>query len=53
MRRLAVELNIPFISTIQASEAAAQAIEESGSGELQVIPLQAFVTKKQPKKSKL
>src|SRR5439155_1602002 len=29
MRRLAVDLNIPFIATIQAAEAAVQAIEEA------------------------
>ncbi|HKW43541.1 MAG TPA: carbamoyl-phosphate synthase large subunit [Thermoplasmata archaeon] len=53
MRRLAVELNIPFIATIQAAEAAAQAIEESRSGELQVVPLQAFVSKSRSTRTKL
>ncbi len=42
MRRLAVDLNIPFISTIQAAEAAVQAIEEARSGTLEVIPIQAY-----------
>jgi carbamoyl-phosphate synthase large subunit len=42
MRRLAVDLNIPFIATIQAAEAAVQAIEEAGSGSLEVVPLQEY-----------
>jgi len=42
MRRLAVDLNIPFISTMQAAEAAAQAIEEVRSGDLAVVPLQEY-----------
>jgi len=42
MRRLAVDLNIPFIATIQAAEAAVQAIEEAGSGNLDVVPLQEY-----------
>jgi len=44
MRRLAVDLNIPFISTIQAAEAAAEAIEEFRSGELDVVPLGSFAS---------
>src|SRR5439155_757980 len=40
MRRLAVDLNIPFIATVQAAEAAVQAIEESTAGDLDVAPLQ-------------
>ncbi len=39
MRRLAVDLNIPFIATVQAAEAAVQAIEESFAGDLEVVPL--------------
>jgi carbamoyl-phosphate synthase large subunit len=42
MRRLAVDLNIPFIATVQAAEAAVQAIEESSAGDLDVVPLQAY-----------
>ncbi len=42
MRRLAVDLNIPFISTIQAAEAAVQAIDESTAGDLEVVPIQAY-----------
>jgi carbamoyl-phosphate synthase large subunit len=42
MRRLAVDLTIPFIATIQAAEAAVQAIEEAGSGNLDVVPLQEY-----------
>src|SRR6266550_3259997 len=42
MRRLAVDLNIPFIATIQAAEAAVQAIEEARAGDLQVVPLQEY-----------
>ncbi|HYT00300.1 MAG TPA: carbamoyl-phosphate synthase large subunit [Thermoplasmata archaeon] len=45
MRRLAVDLNIPFIATVQAAVAAAQAIEASKSGELEVVPLQSFASK--------
>src|SRR5881396_3296502 len=41
-RRLAVDLNIPFIATIQAAEAAVQAIEEARAGDLQVVPLQEY-----------
>ncbi len=44
MRRLAVDLNIPFISTIQAAEAAAEAIEEFRSGALDVVPLGTFAS---------
>ena len=44
MRRLAVDLNIPFISTIQAAEAAAEAIEAFRSGELDVVPLGSFAS---------
>ena len=42
MRRLAVDLNIPFIATVQAAEAAVQAIEESSMGDLAVVPLQEY-----------
>jgi len=42
MRRLAVDLNIPFIATIQAAQAAVQAIEEARSGGLDVVPLQEY-----------
>src|SRR2546429_366037 len=42
MRRLAVDLNIPFIATVQAAEAAVQAIEEARAGDLQVVPLQEY-----------
>jgi len=42
MRRLAVDLNIPFISTVQGAEAAVQAIEEAQSGTLEVIPIQTY-----------
>ena len=42
MRRLAVDLNIPFIPTIQAAVAAAQAIEEMRHGDLQVRSLQSY-----------
>ena len=42
MRRLAVDLNIPFIATIQAAEAAVQAIEEARAGDLEVVPLQDY-----------
>jgi len=44
MRRLAVDLNIPFISTIQAAEASAEAIEAFRSGELDVVPLGSFAS---------
>ncbi len=42
MRRLAVDLNIPFITTIQAAEAAAQAIGEMRQGDLVVRSLQSY-----------
>ena len=42
MRRLAVDLNIPFIATVQAAQAAVQAIEESFAGDLEVVPLQEY-----------
>src|SRR5207245_3485290 len=42
MRRLAVDLNIPFIATVQAAGAAVQAIEESSVGDLAVVPLQEY-----------
>jgi carbamoyl-phosphate synthase large subunit len=42
MRRLAVDLNIPFIPTIQAAVAAAQAIEEAKAGDLDVRSLQSY-----------
>jgi len=53
MRRLAVDLNIPFISTIQAAEAAVQAIEEVRSGDLDVVPLQEYGRAARGKKSKI
>ncbi|TLZ69373.1 MAG: carbamoyl-phosphate synthase large subunit, partial [Methanobacteriota archaeon] len=53
MRRLAVDLNIPFISTIQAAEAAAEAIEEFRSGALDVVPLGSFTSTLRPATSKL
>ena len=42
MRRLAVDLNIPFLTTIQAATAAALAIEEERLGGLGVRSLQAY-----------
>ncbi len=42
MRRLAVDMNIPFITTIQAARAAVRAIEEARRGELGVKPLHEF-----------
>ena len=42
MRRLAVELGIPFITTISAARAAAQAIELVKSGALDVKSLNAY-----------
>jgi carbamoyl-phosphate synthase large subunit len=42
MRRLAVDLGIPFIATIQAAEAAVEAMEDARSGELDVAPLQEY-----------
>jgi len=53
MRRLAVDLNIPFIATIQAAEAAVQAIEEARSGDLAVVPLQEYGRAARQKRSKL
>ncbi len=53
MRRLAVDLNIPFIATIQAAEAAVQAIEEARSGDLDVVPLQVYGSAARKKKPKL
>jgi carbamoyl-phosphate synthase large subunit len=53
MRRLAVDLNIPFIATIQAAEAAVQAMEEARTGELQVVPLQEYGRAARKKRSKL
>ncbi len=53
MRRLAVDLNIPFISTIQAAEAAAEAIEEFHTGDLDVIPLRSFTSTMRPATAKL
>ena len=44
MRRLAVDLNIPFIPTIQAAVAAAQAIEEMRAGDLDVRSLQSYAS---------
>jgi len=46
MRRLAVDMNIPFITTIQAAQAAVRAIEEARRGELGVKPLHAFHARK-------
>ena len=48
MRRLAVDMNIPFITTIQAARAAVRAIEEVRKGELSVQPLRAFHGKVKP-----
>ncbi len=42
MRRLAVDLNIPFITTIQAADAAAQAIADVRQGDLDIRPLQSY-----------
>jgi len=53
MRRLAVDLNIPFIATVQAAEAAVQAIEESTAGDLDVTPLQAYGQAARKKAGKL
>ena len=53
MRRLAVDLNIPFIATIQAAEAAVEAIEEARSGDLDVVPLQEYGRAARGRKSKL
>ena len=53
MRRLAVDLNIPFIPTIQAAVAAAQAIEEMRQGDLDVRSLQSYGSSVIPRKTKL
>ncbi len=53
MRRLAVDLNIPFITTIQAAEAAAQAVEEMRYGELEVRSLQSYEASMIPRRAKL
>jgi len=53
MRRLAVDLNIPFIATVQAAEAAVQAIEESTAGDLDVAPLQVYGQAARKKAGKL
>ncbi len=42
MRRLAIDLGIPFITTIQGAAAAAAAIAEVRSAEMSVKSLQAF-----------
>ena len=39
MRRLAVELEIPFMTTVQAAKATAEAIERARAGELSVQDL--------------
>ena len=43
MRRLAVDLNIPFITTVQAAEAAVDAIAEARAGDLGVRSLHSYV----------
>ncbi len=53
MRRLAVDLNIPFIPTIQAAIAAAQAIEELRHGDLEVRSLQSYGSLVIPGETKL
>ncbi len=53
MRRLAVDLNIPFIPTIQAAVAAAQAIEETRSGDLDVRSLQSYAASARGRATKL
>jgi carbamoyl-phosphate synthase large subunit len=53
MRRLAVDLNIPFIPTIQAAIAAAQAIDEMRHGDLDVRSLQSYASAVIPKRAKL
>ncbi len=53
MRRLAVDLNIPFITTAQAAVAAAHAIEEIREGELDVRSLQSYASSVIPRKAKL
>ncbi len=42
MRRLAVDLNIPFITTVQAARAAAEAVQEVRKGHLGVRSLQSY-----------
>ncbi|MFQ5918851.1 MAG: carbamoyl-phosphate synthase large subunit [Thermoplasmata archaeon] len=42
MRRLAVELNIPFITTVQAAKAAAEAIARAREGEFISRPLREY-----------
>ena len=42
MRRLAVELNIPFITTIAAASAAVKAIEAVRGGEVETRALQSY-----------
>jgi carbamoyl-phosphate synthase large subunit len=53
MRRLAVDLNIPFIPTIQAAVAAAQAIEELRQGDLDVRSLQSYASSMNARGAKL
>ena len=43
MRRLAVDLNIPFITTVQAAKAAVDAIAETRQGGLGVRSLQSYL----------
>jgi carbamoyl-phosphate synthase large subunit len=45
MRRLAVDLNIPFITTFQAARAAVEAIEHARTGSLDVKPMQEYTKK--------
>ncbi len=53
MRRLAVDLNIPFLPTIQAAVAAAQAIAETREGGLGVRSLQSYASSVIPREAKL
>ena len=53
MRRLAVDLNIPFISTVQGAEAAAQAIDDVRGGDLRVESLQAYARSSKRMRTKL
>ena len=53
MRRLAVDLNIPFLPTIQAAVAAAKAIEETREGGLGVRSLQSYASSVIPGEAKL
>ena len=48
MRRQAVELGIPFITTIAAARAAAQSIELTRQGEIQVRSLNDYLTGTRP-----